>query len=187
MQGGPQRVGIELRSCWVWSDQGGPWLEVGCGKLMWKEPAAGLSWQLMKALEQPSSITGWSCTKTCKSYLPSWQGPEQGCGWFGGEASVRRGIGAQICIQRRFSQAPSSHTAAPSLGAGSGPSSQVILARPGLSCCLEYHKADSAADVPSQAWLHLPAARETTEVGGLKWPNLSLGLEPSHPSWSSKS
>lgn len=76
----------------------------------------------------PPSITGWSCTKTFKSYLPSWQGPEQGCGWFGGEASVRRGIEAQICIQRRFSQAPSSHTAAPSLGAGSGPSSQVILA-----------------------------------------------------------
>lgn len=37
--------------------------------------------------------------------------------------------------------------------------------------CLEYHRADSAADVPShQAWLHLPAARETTEAGGLKWP-----------------
>lgn len=33
--GWPQRVGTEFRGCWVRSDQGGPWLEVGCGKLKW--------------------------------------------------------------------------------------------------------------------------------------------------------
>lgn len=74
----------------MWSDQGGPWLEVGCGKLKCWEPAPGLSWQLMKASEQRSEHNWLVLYQNLQKLFAFLAGPRAGLWLVWG-----RGLGAQ--------------------------------------------------------------------------------------------
>lgn len=126
----------------MWSDQGGPWLEKACGKLGRQEPSSRAELATDEGLSTARSASLAGPTPKPSKHLPFWQGLEQSCGWTREGPPCAGEYKLQICIQRRLSQAPSSHTAAPSLGSGdgSGPSRQVLMAAqlsPGLGCsCL---------------------------------------------------
>lgn len=126
----------------MWSDQGGPWPEEACGKLGQQEPSSRAELAADEGLSTALSASLTGPTPKPSKHLPFWQGLEQSCGWAREGPRCAGEYKLQICIQRRFSQAPSSHTAAPSLGSGdgSGPSRQVLMAvqlSHGLGCsCL---------------------------------------------------
>lgn len=126
----------------MWSDQGGPRLEKACGKLGRQEPSSQAELATDEGLRTALSASLAGPTPKPSKHLPFWQGLEESCGWTREGPQCAGEYKLQICIQRRLSQAPSSHTAAPSLGSGdgSGPSRQVLMAAqlsPGLGCsCL---------------------------------------------------
>lgn len=81
IQGGPWWVETELRGCWVWSDQGGPWLEEACGKLGQQEPSSQAELAADEGLSTALSASLAGPTPKPSKHLPFWQGLEQSCGW----------------------------------------------------------------------------------------------------------
>lgn len=153
-------------------------MEVGCRKLKWWEPVTGLSWQLMKDPEEPSEQKWLVLHQNLQKYLPSWQGPEQGCGWFGGEAPVRRGIEAPDLHPEAIfpgSFLPHSSSLPWSWIRPFPPSPSGYTARPGLSCCVW------SSTGPTQQLMSHPTKHGSTyqQLGRpLRWEWGQLQLEP---------